>query len=132
MRFAAAMIVVAAACGHGRSGGDVIAKLAHEVPATARAVIAVDGARIRGTWLETSARAFAALVPPDRGCLLDAVLAADRAVIAELAVGRMIVIAADTVGTCSALSRVRAGAWIATLDGATPPGPSDPRLDARP
>jgi hypothetical protein len=60
------------------------------------------------------------------------VLAADRAVIAELAVGRIIAIAADRVGTCTALSKVRAGVWIATLDGASAPAATEPRLDARP
>lgn len=123
--------LLAAACGGGKRA-DRIPALAHEIPATARAVIAIDGARLRGTWLASSARAFAALVPPDRGCLIDAALTADRALVAELVVGRMIAIAADRVGKCSALSQVAPGVWIATLDGAAAPAAAEIRLDARP
>ena len=121
--------IAVAACGGERA--DPIDKLARAVPATAERVVAVDGPRIRSTWLASAARSLAALVPADRGCIVDAALAADRAVVAELATGRIVVLAARKVD-CRALSQIAPGLWLATLGGAPAPRPGEPRLVDRP
>jgi hypothetical protein len=72
-------------------------------------------------------------LPAERGCIVDVALAAERAVVARLAVGTVIVIAATTPEEpCRALSNVKPGIWLATLDGAAAPTADEPRLSDRP
>jgi hypothetical protein len=124
--------VALAACG-GRTDDGSLTRLAREVPATARVVITVDGARVRGSWLASSARALRALLPAERGCVVEVALAANRAIVAQLEVGTLVVIATKTPSVeCRALSNVRPGVWLATLDGAAAPAANDPRLSDRP
>jgi hypothetical protein len=125
-------LVAIAACGGGGGGGDALGRLAKEVPASARIVVALDGARLRDTWIGSAARSLRALVPPDRACVVDAALAADRAVVAELAVGRVVIVATRKRFECGALSQLKPGVWLATLDGAAAPAPHEPRLADRP
>src|SRR5688500_13210733 len=105
---------------------------AKEIPARARLAGALDGTRLRDTWSGSAARSLRALVPPDRACVVDVALAADRAVIAGLAIGRVVVVATRRKFECGALSQLERGVWLATLDGATAPEAREPRLADRP
>jgi hypothetical protein len=122
----------ASACGEPGVGPDPIDRLARVIPATARAVVAISPPRLRGTWLASSARAVRALVPSAHGCIVDVALASRRAMVAELAVGRLVVIVGRPSIECRALSQVEPGIWLATLDGAAAPGENEPRLADRP
>jgi hypothetical protein len=123
---------LAAACGRDGPPVDRLDRLARELPATASAIVAIDGPALRGTWLARSAGAWHALVAADRGCVIDVALAAERAVMADVERGRVVAIATTQPFECRALSQVARGLWIATLDGAAAPDAKAPRLADRP
>jgi hypothetical protein len=120
--------VVATACS---SAPDPWERLAKRVPAAAGVVVAIEGAKLRASWLGSSAKAVKALLPGDRSCVVDAAIESKRAIVAELASGRIVVVEGER-GDCKALSQVESGIWIATLGGAQPPAKDEPPLRARP